>query len=181
MHLERWMIDEILEGDVRVLRATLRGNAPEADAVSGYLERDTRDHEDARDPVRELVIGVEAASVDVWTPEIETYVDYPRLEAFILGRATTASPAGLPVRDHLREGDVYWVLTAGEPHESTRHYAAEPTAVQETPNVLDAWSEEPYEVWDVTAAARQVIKRLYGRAATAEPDERGTASAGADG
>ena len=84
-------------------------------------------------------------------------------------------PPGLPVRDQLREGDVYWVIDATAEADGRR--AAHDLTVDQTPALLLELAAHGAEVWDVTAAARQVMKRLFGEAAFARADERRTENA----
>src|SRR5262245_11970654 len=116
MHLERWMVDELVDDDVRVLRAALRSESAAAASVEAHLQSEWSGGA-AVAPVeapvatnRDLVLDLEAAPTDGWTAEHQLSFDRRRLTAFlVVGAARTARP-GLPAREELREGDVYYVV-----------------------------------------------------------------------
>jgi hypothetical protein len=177
MHLERWMVDEIVDDDVRVLRAALRASAADDLEVEGAFGA-TREVEslEARVVVnRDIAFRVENGPIDQWTLETEAQFDRPLLTAFLVGGASLTAAPGLPVRDQLREGDVYWVIDATAEADGRR--AAHDLTVDQTPALLLELAAHGAEVWDVTAAARQVMKRLFGEAAFARADERRTENA----
>jgi hypothetical protein len=189
VQLERWMIDEIIDSDVRILRAILRDAAPERGPVETAVSiRPRRQARPGRPRVRAGVeaaairraaVDLEAAPTTAWTPETEAIADLARMTAFLIGGAKRSARPGLPVRETLREGDVYWVIVPGAA--GREDAPARDLAVDETAALLDALDEVNAEAWDVTAAARQVMKRLYAEAAFARADERPTGEQRVDG
>lgn len=185
------MIDEIVEDDVRVLRAGLREEAPErADVEAAVSIREQRRASTGRPRVssrveaagvRKATVDLEAAPVESWTPETEARADRARLTEFLIGGARRTRRPGLPVRDQLREGDVYWVIEPGAERSVAALAAGRDLATDETAALLDALDETSVEVWDVTAAARQVMKRLYGDAAFARVEQRSEPESKDDG
>ena len=165
MDLERWTIDEIDEGVVRVLRADV---APGIE-LPVTDERLATSREDA-EAARAIAIDVEGLPTHAWTPEREWEVDLPSVTAFLLDGVRRSSPPGLPARVDLREGDVYWVLApdAGHANPHLRDFEAEDGVGP----ALDRFLAGGGQVWDVTAAARQSVKRLYAEALIARPSER---------
>ena len=181
MHLERWMVDAIVDDDVRVLRVALRArSADQLDLEWAFVTARSVESSEARTIAnRELALGLEAAPVQSWTAETEAQFDRRLLTTFlVLGARETAAP-GQPARDELREGDVYWVIDAAAEADGRR--AAHDLTTDQTPALLAALAGRGAEVWDVTAAARQVMKRVYGDAAFARRDEQSTPEGQAGG
>jgi hypothetical protein len=182
------MVDEIGDDDVRVLRGALRGGSPAPAAVERSVPtrpRGTREPAAARrhttaGATRRLVMRVEAAPVAAWTPESEAMTDRTRLTAFLVGGALRTGRPGLPARDELREGDVFWVILprakGARLWRTSRDLAADEMA-----RLLEALERSGAEVWDVTAAARQVMKRLFADAAIARAEERRSHEQARDG
>jgi len=165
MDLERWVIDEIDAGVVRVLRADI------ADGVTLEVEDDrlarVRDDGGA---AREIAMEIEGLPTAAWTEEREWQVDVEALGAFLLEGVRRSGPPGLPARVDLREGDVYWVLApdTGYANPHLRDFDEAEGAGPTLARFLDGGGQ----IWDVTAAARQAIKRLYAEALIARPSER---------
>jgi hypothetical protein len=172
MHLERWVIDELLDGEVRVVRSVLREGADEAPRLLGVVEARHVTSADYRAAVRSVVVDLEAAPVDDWTPETEVFVDARRLESFLLRGARRSARIGLPAREHLREGDVYWVVQSGAMAGAMAELDQRDLGLEEGVGLVQAWKDAGAEVWDVTAASRQAVKRLVGRAQFAEPSRQ---------
>ena len=174
MHLERWMVDELVDDDVRVLRSALRAAAADALDVNRAfgLARAAESVEARAAANRELAVILEAEPVASWTEETEAWFDRVLLSAFLLGGAQATAADGLPAREGLREGDVYWVLHRAAEADGRR--AARDLAPEDAAALLVTLVALGAEVWDVTAAARQVMKRLVGDAAFARVDERST-------
>ncbi len=180
------MIDEIFDDDVRVLRSTLREDAPGIERVADAVSIRRRRRSSAgrgrvrasveAAAIRAIAVEVEAAPVSTWTPETEAMADRSRLSAFLLGGGRRTAQPGLPARDALREGDVFWLILPGEVSASLASAEERPLDAVETATLLDELDEAEIAVWDVTAASRQVMKRRYGDAAFARSDERSTAA-----
>jgi len=165
--VERWTVDEIDDGVVRVLWAELIDDADLPVAAA----RSSEDAVAASDRVRESAIRIEGASTDRWTPEEEAHHELDALTAFLVHGVRESGAPGLPVRAELREGDVYWlVVPDGMGDLRARVEALEdPEAAASLARSSIATG---IEVWDVTAAARQSAKRLVAEAMVARPSER---------
>ncbi len=151
---QRWTIDEIDLGIVRL--AVAEAHVPLESSVAEAEATQARPSE-----IRERVFEVEDAEPDVlWGDERVAFMTVDELEPFLKRRAQIR---GLPGNRPLREGDVFWVVRP-QPQAAE----AEPrTTVQ----ALARTEMEDVQVWDVTAAARQVAKRTYDRAVRAAADE----------
>lgn len=151
---ERWTIDERFDGRVRVLVCRAIGDAA-PDVVRSLAAlplREDRRGAPGRSFVRETAMTYELASVDAtWSEETAAFAAEDALSAF-LGRRT--DKPGLPQNRELREGDVFWVFV---PYDGPR-----PGGGRD--RWLRAYTDAGAQVWDVTAAARQAVKRLYHRA-----------------
>lgn len=116
MYLERWMVDEISDGDVRVLRSALRDDGAAVEAVTSVRSvlaaRDSQPERAAAKLNRKLAIDLEAARIDIWTRETEMMADLAGLTDFLVRARRRAARHGLPSRYDLREGDVFWVIRA---------------------------------------------------------------------
>jgi hypothetical protein len=170
MHLERWMVDEIIDDDVRVLRTALRARSADELGIETALGAAGRVEAPAELAIinRELALRLEAEPVAIWTGETEAHFERGPLTAFLIGGARRTAAAGLPVRNDLREGDVYWVMDPAAVADGRR--AAHDLGTDQTPALIGALEGAGAEIWDVTAAARQVMKRVYGYAAIARTD-----------
>jgi hypothetical protein len=164
---ERWTIDEIDEGMARVLVA--RARAPEeiraiADRLWGEVDRGGSRR--ASSALRRLVALIEVRPpLDQWAPEEIHFFGLTDVAPTLAARR---GKPGLPGERPLREGDVFWVLAADEPTALALHTPAGEREVM-------ALRLGSFDVWDVTAAARQVAKRSYHHAVrmAGEPDESG--------
>jgi hypothetical protein len=151
---ERWTIDEIFDGHIRLLicRATAAGAPEVVRALAALPLLEDRRGTPGKSFVRDTAMAYEMASVDAtWSDETAAFVATPALAAF-LGRRT--DKPGLPQNRELREGDVFWVFVAFD--------APQPGRSRD--RWLAAYVDAGAQVWDVTAAARQAVKRLYHRA-----------------
>jgi len=154
---QRWTIDEIDEGWVRVAVAHtdygLDPDAAEAKQRGRSVER-----------LRQAVFEAEDAPPEhIWSDEEAAFFEVEKLER-LLGRRSRIR--GLPRRRQLREGDVFWIVAPTQPDEETIPLPR--------PAELPALAARlGVEVWDVTAAARQAAKREYDRAVRAgDPNAR---------
>ncbi|MGH2429345.1 MAG: hypothetical protein ACRDGV_10790 [Candidatus Limnocylindria bacterium] len=154
---QRWTIDELDAGLARVAVAEsaypLESSAAEAQATEADV-----------DTVREAVLRVEdAPPADIWGDEEAVYLHAGRLETFLKRRADIRA---LPDPRPLREGDVFWIVLPVEVGEETMR--------ELTPQDLLGRAEQlSAQVWDVTAAARQAVKRTYDAAVRAASEEGG--------
>lgn len=170
MEIERWVVDEITEGAVRVLRSRLRASRRED--VSPAVEPIVNALEPAAEETRAVAIALEALPTDAWTRETDELVDLVALEALLVGGAQVAAPTGLPVRPELREGDVYWLVRPDRDAVGVVDAEASLRTVDDAAELLATLALDGTQVWDVTAAARQAIKRRYADALVARPSER---------
>ncbi len=167
---ERWTVDEILDGRVRLLTCeALESIAADGAALLPDLAGLT-DASPDKGAVAGAATAIELAPTrETWTDETGVIVDEAELTRLL---GTRVSRGGLPGRRPLREGDVFWVLVPPGTNASwalaTRwvtvapgDYVAEPQAPTD---VLRAYAEAGAVVLDLTAAARQAVKRIYHRA-----------------
>ncbi len=167
---ERWTIDEILDGRVRLLTCEARDSvAADGAAVLPQLAGLPEARPD-REAMAAAAMAIELAPTrEAWTDEIGVIVDEAELTR-LLGKRT--SRGGLPGRRPLREGDVFWVLV---PPETDASWAPASRWVQVAPgdyvsraqtatDVLRDYAAAGAVVLDLTAAARQAVKHLYHRA-----------------
>jgi hypothetical protein len=162
--LERWTIDEIDESTVRLLVCRAIATEVERDPLAVGGKAGDAAGDPAGDPaarVQDAVMAIEAGDPDAtWTDETDTYVDRAALEAFLGARRAVA---GLPEPRPIREGDVFWVFVpasgdgAAESPGGPSPMGAGPGPGPAAATGLPVGAE----VWDVTAAARQSIKRRY--------------------
>ena len=172
---ERWTIDEITDGICRLAVArpiTGMGLAAlDADMESGTTEEDgapqnLADRRRLAQDVRRAAMALELApAAETWSPETAAHIDAETLGRFLARRR---GKPGLPTTRPLREGDVFIVrVTAGgvSPLSDGSDNADGAAAA------LAEYSQSGAEVWDVTAAARQSVKRAYHAAIRAgEPE-----------
>lgn len=173
MFAERWTIDEIGDGIVRVLAA--RSVAPDAVAPLATESRaitPTALGEASRDVVMAIELGTPSPTVDgaaedatggvaeqadsasIWTEEQDSVLDVTTVADFLseFGELTPA------VARPLREADVFWVVATDAP---ARPLSEGPVRRSETAAVLDAYRAVQPVVHDMTAPARQASKVLY--------------------
>ena len=155
---ERWTIDEIDEGVVRVAVARTEYALDPAVAEAYFEQADA-------ETLRQAVFEAEDAPPEhIWGDEEAVFLPVPELDKLLRQRTQVR---GLPDRRPLREGDVFWVLLLSDD-------VAESTLRGVSSSELPARAAElKAEVWDVTAAARQAAKRSYDRAvrvAAPEPE-----------
>ena len=150
---QRWTIDEIDLGVVRL--AVAEAQQP--------LESGVAEAEDHGTPgrVRARVFDVEEVPPDdLWGDEQVEYMKEDQLRPLLKRRSRIR---GLPKNRPLREGDVFWiVLPARAEDEEVHTVTVRQVALDKSLDV---------QVWDVTAAARQVAKRTYDDAVRAASDE----------
>jgi hypothetical protein len=151
---ERWTIDETFDGHVRLLVCSSTSDAA-GDVVRSLAAvplREDRRGSPGRSFVRDQAMAYELASAgETWSDEIATFVGIAALSSF-LGRRV--DKPGLPSIRSLREGDVFWVFV---PFDT-------PPPRGSPDGWLTTYGDAGAQVWDVTAAARQSVKRLYHRA-----------------
>lgn len=187
---ERWFIDELGEGVVRVLASAALDVRPFTELA--HLTGHSPDEPVAVERARTLVLELESAdALAAWSEEVDHLIPLPVVEKVL--RARRAS-LGFPGDREIREGDVYWLARLAGDADSEPHLS-EPTEVQErmaqmrlsTTETRDTgeyryavWSlvligYRPEWVWDVTAAARQADKWRLDRAlrSSAEVRRRG--------
>lgn len=166
---ERWTIDEVDEGVVRVLVSRslvpdeLRTISEEVLTPAGGR----RSGRATRTALHQQAMRVELDSSEQrWSRERAIFVAQPILEDLL--RARGGKP-GLPTNRPLREGDVFWILLPAGPG-----MALPPdrggTLVDGAARVAE-YRALKADVWDVTAAARQAAKRNYHHAVRVAGDE----------
>lgn len=158
---ERWTIDEVDEGIVRVLVS----QANDPTELREIVERITGEAEQPppvrvlRDRLHRAAMAVELAPTeDQWSEEGSMFVMASILEPFL--REREGKP-GLPTNRPLREGDVFWILLPGFPLAVPPARGASLAAGAER---VVTFQQRHGDVWDVTAAARQATKHDYHRA-----------------
>jgi hypothetical protein len=154
---ERWTIDEIFDGHVRLLRCEARGAAAAVGESLMRADQTRRGEGSERAEPDEGADAIAAAmdlevgpTVESWTEETASVVPEADLTR-LLGRRKAGG--GLPGHRALREGDVFWVRVP-EPARTARSLAPE-DAVQAR--------ADSHVVFDLTAAARQAVKDIYHR------------------
>jgi hypothetical protein len=151
---QRWTIDEIDADIARLAIASafypLESSVAEAEALG-----------DDPDAIRQQVTKVEfVAPDDLWADEEAVYVNVRQLTEFLKRRDRIR---GLPDNRPLREGDVFWIVLPVGDQGGVRALDA--------PQLIADVDWAGVEVWDVTAAARQVAKHSYDSALRAASDE----------
>ncbi len=164
---ERWTVDEMLDGRVRLLVCEARDAAHSLAAGpvrGGPAPPEGREGEDA--PA--IAMAVELAPTEAtWTDEVAIVVDEAELASFLRHRSARG---GLPGGRPIREGDVFWVFV---PADTAVGLASPPSAVAGN-EAIRAYAESAPVVLDVTAAARQAVKHIVHRAGrTTGPGEPG--------
>jgi hypothetical protein len=158
--LERWTIDELLDGRVRLLTSiALRSDATKpAWRLPAMLSPGQ-----AASPAPEAsAVAMEhelAPALQAWTEETAVVVDEAELADFLAGRLERG---GLPGTRPLREGDVFWVFVPA---------AAERRLVVTSASDIGEYREAGAVVLDLTAAARQAAKVRSRRAEAAGSEE----------
>jgi hypothetical protein len=156
---ERWTIDEVDEGVVRVLVSEALD--PEelrtiSEAILAPEARGPRDHA-TRNALHRQAMRVELArSEQRWSSERAIFMAQSVLEPLL--RERTGKP-GLPTNRPLREGDVFWVILpagSGLALPPDRGATLDIGAAR-----VAQYLRLGADVWDVTAAARQVAKQDY--------------------
>lgn len=162
---ERWTIDEIADGHVRVLAAGARDEL----ALRALTRTEAADARATADDVRSLVMEAELSrDRTVWGEEAENFFEEGTLATFLNRRRE--GKAGLPAGRPLREGDVFYVEIPASHFTFTSMTRGEINSV-EGEALLSTYEQWGVEVWDVTAAARQASKLAYHRALAASPEE----------
>ena len=155
-HWQRWTIDELDAGSARVLVADalqpLESTAAEA-FDGGTAES-----------IQSAVLMVEdSPPADLWTEERAIHLAVAALAPFVKLRQATP---GLPDPRPLREGDVFWVVlpTTDDPS----------SLLDLTPEEILASAEQlGLHLADITAAARQTVKRADAAAVRAASGSEG--------
>lgn len=166
---ERWTIDEINEGQARVLAAHAR--TPEslarlAHAQDPPAEAISKVRQVAQ--IRDLAMEFEGRRDQTWSEEAENFFELAVLEEFL--NEGRRGKAGLPSGRPLREGDVFYleIPRTLRQRPSTRRGEVTPGVGIE---LLATFRAAAVEVWDLTAAARQSSKVVYHRALEAPAPE----------
>src|SRR4051794_9586970 len=151
---ERWTIDEVDEDVVRVLvsRSTRPEELSDIAGDVAPVNADAPSDRVMRDRLHSHAMRVELDSAAYrWSRERAMFIAKPVLEPFL--RARGGKP-GLPTNRPLREGDVFWVLLpGGAAMDLPPERGATVTAGAER---VAEYRARHADVWDVTAAARQV-------------------------
>jgi hypothetical protein len=165
---ERWTIDEVADGMVRVLVAEARDAAgiqplmaltaaePPTAAPSGVR----------RAALRDAAMRIELRPPrEAWGREVDGYVPAAALYAFLRARNRKH---GLPRTRPIREGDTFWVSMADRAGlDLGASGGGTPFARR-----VEALGRAGAEVWDVTGAARASVKQAYQAIVGDEADGR---------
>jgi hypothetical protein len=153
---QRWMIDELDADLARVLVAHAQQPFESTAAEALGIGSGAR--------LRGAVSALEAvAPDDLWGEERPVYLRPARLRVLVERRRDIP---GLPEPRDLREGDVFWIVLPADLSPELLA-SATPRRLVSRPDRF-----EP-QVWDVTAAARQTVRREYHdllRAASDDPE-----------
>jgi hypothetical protein len=171
---ERWTVDEITDGRVRLLVAAARRTRSLQRLPRGLDQRRSRGGGlDARDAdwLRSTALELELPRKDViWAEEVETFCQLTALQDFV--DAQRQGKPGLPAVRPVREGDVYYVEIPSDLG-SVRSISAGDVTRGVGLELLSTYEQRGVQVWDMTAAARQSSKLVYARAIRAPaPEDR---------
>ena len=158
---ERWTIDEVDEGIVRVLVSEAADSLALQRIADDILEGvdETTSNRSMRDRLHRAAMAVELVPAsEQWSDEGSMFVALRVLAAFL--RERVGKP-GLPANRPLREGDVFWIILPAGP--ALDRPPVRGTTLGGGAERVTAYRERQSDVWDVTAAARQVAKREYHR------------------
>jgi len=161
---ERWTIDEILDGHVRLLVS--EALAPRADEIVRELGATLDPTEVPFDgsALHELAMDHELAPADdAWSDEEAFFFDQEELEELLRKRVRRQLSANRP----LREGDVFWILIP-------RAAGLDARAEAHASNSPRPYAAAGAVVLDLTAAARQASKVKLAKAAGKNVPDRGT-------
>lgn len=162
---ERWTIDEILDDRVRLLVCQARAGMELLEEALVLQPGETRVD---RARVTEAAMSVELARADeMWEDEIAAIVDQADLTRLLQQRMTDL---GLPGARNLREGDVFFVFVpgdAGVTRWSEAPAGALGSVAAASAATLESVTASGAVVLDLSAAARQAMKRIYQRAGQA--------------
>ena len=152
---ERWTIDEMLDGRVRLLVSEARGAAAQAAVRALGVTLQNGRGVSVAEVIHALAMDQELALPEsTWSTEEAMFVDAEELAALLRRRVRRHLPGSRP----LREGDVFWVLIPGcdthAPHALARLTSSVEPYISTRPIVLD-----------LTVAARQASKVRDSRAA----------------
>ncbi len=168
MYIDRWTIEELTESTATLLRSRYQGTMPAIIVNFGKEPRPPLG--DELTSLRSEAMTMESSMADEdWPEEVDFVLDRQALQNFIREqRVEVLEPAvsnsrQSQIRDprprEIREGDVYWVVGAGD-LTLNRAYE-EPRSIEDTQEFLSPFWES--SIWDMTAAARQAAKVAYSR------------------
>ena len=168
---ERWTIDEILDDIVRLAACRARDTRP-IEALRSATEfgktGETDVDEVAREVRRQTMDG-ELRALVRWGDEVAWHVPRAALGRFLERRD---GKPGLPGVRPLREGDVFWIVVGRDRGRTVQDVGVRANVAQ-TEDLFAPFVEAGADVWDVTAAARQVVKRRSAQALERQGREGG--------